>query len=202
MNRERILLQVPLPRMTSGLRCRYCVKKLDTEKQLRQHISATLACRSKWEKELTMPSNPLHSPPCDASPNLPVPDTSDSEVTNNDIIEPGELQVQYMFLSNSPPPSKRRRVEDQDMAAASSARLPKARYGEKYLHAAGSTYGSGSITFESWIKEGINQWEPFRSREEWDLAKWLVKHIGHGDMNELLSLDIVSVELNGSRATY
>lgn len=48
--------------------------------------------------------------------------------------------------------------------------------------------------FEGWLKEGISQWEPFRSREEWELAKWLVKHIGHGEMNEVLGLDIVSAE--------
>lgn len=180
--------------MTANLRCRYCVKKLGTEKQLRQHISASLACRSKWENELTTSRDPPYSPPRDMSPNPPIPNIFDSETADNNPIESGELQVQFTFLSNSPPPSKRARIEDQDTSAASSTRLPKVRYGEKYEPAARATYGSGNIMFEGWLKEGISQWEPFRSREEWELAKWLVKHIGHGEMNEVLGLDIVSAE--------
>lgn len=175
------------PHMTANLRCCYCIKRFNTEKQLRQHISATLACRSKWEEELTMPS----SSRCDPSSSPVAPGTLNPEAIDD--IELHELHVQYMFLSDGPPPSKRARVEDQDTTmATSSARLPKLRYGEIYPYAAGSTYGSESTTFESWIKEGVSKWEPFRSREEWNLAKWLVKHIGHGGMNELLGLDIVS----------
>lgn len=182
--------------MSTSLWCHYCVKRLDTDRQLRQHISATATCRSKWEDELTRSSSPLASPPGDQSPDPPVYNTSNSDTVDSYVIEPGELQVQYAFLSDGPPPLKkiRTQVEDREAITASSARLPKIQYRERYLPAAGSVYGSGNTMFETWNKEGISKWGPFRSREEWDLGKWLMKNIGHGNMNELLGLDIVSVQ--------
>lgn len=139
-----------------------------------------------------MSSSPPYSPPCNLSPGPLLLDTCNFDTIDDSVVEPSELWVQYMFLSNDPPPSKRARLEDQDTTTASSARLPKRRYWEKYPHPAGSMYGFGRMTFESWMKKRMSKWEPFRSQEEWDLAKWLVKHTGHGGINELLGLDIVS----------
>lgn len=173
--------------MTTNLHCHYCVKRLDTQRQLRQHISASPACRLKWEQGLTIPNTELETLPGDP-PRSPSPifDTFDRADDNHQLYE------RYMFLSDGPPPSKRPRVEDQNTTVASSTRSQKPRYGETYPHVAGFTYGPGSTTFEGWMAEDGSRWEPFQSQEEWDLAKWLVRNVGRRGINELLDLDIVS----------
>lgn len=39
--------------------------------------------------------------------------------------------------------------------------------------------------------KGNDPWEPFTSREEWELAEWLLKNVGQKSTNEFLKLHIV-----------
>lgn len=52
-------------------------------------------------------------------------------------------------------------------------------------------------TFEKWEREnaeaGRDQWFPFQSKEEWELAAWLAQNVGHNKIDEFLKLEIVSV---------
>jgi hypothetical protein len=40
---------------------------------------------------------------------------------------------------------------------------------------------------------GEGPYAPFVSKEEWELARWAVRNLGHGQMNSLLELDHVSI---------
>lgn len=61
---------------------------------------------------------------------------------------------------------------------------------------AGATYGPGKTAFEiihdEEILKGGVVLGPFRDDDEWQLAKWLIKHVGHTATEEFLNLSIVS----------
>jgi len=42
------------------------------------------------------------------------------------------------------------------------------------------------------ILEGGDIWGPFESEEEWQLAKWLIKSVGHTQAENFLRLNVVS----------
>ena len=61
---------------------------------------------------------------------------------------------------------------------------------------AGATIGVCKTLFESYrdeqVLEGADILGPFESDEEWELAKWLIKNVGHNQAEEFLKLPIVS----------
>ncbi|KAJ6619442.1 hypothetical protein B0H10DRAFT_2163885 [Mycena sp. CBHHK59/15] len=62
--------------------------------------------------------------------------------------------------------------------------------------AAGATYGPAKTTFELIRDDEIltpgTVLGPFRDDDEWQLAKWLIKHVGHTATEEFLKLPIIS----------
>lgn len=62
---------------------------------------------------------------------------------------------------------------------------------------AGATYGPAKTVFEEIrdeeILKGAEVLGPFRDEQEWELAKWLIKHVGHRAADEFLKLSIVSL---------
>jgi hypothetical protein len=59
----------------------------------------------------------------------------------------------------------------------------------------GHAYGLGRTLFESIQNDHINNDDvlgPFKDEAEWELAKWLIKNVGHAQMDTLLKLSIVS----------
>ncbi|KAG6914685.1 hypothetical protein DXG01_015946 [Tephrocybe rancida] len=70
---------------------------------------------------------------------------------------------------------------------------------ERYIHEypcpAGQWIRCAKTAFENLVdcqaKEGKEHWEPFESEEEWELAMWLIKHIGQKSTDEYLKLPIV-----------
>ncbi|KAJ7127996.1 hypothetical protein C8R44DRAFT_548014, partial [Mycena epipterygia] len=67
---------------------------------------------------------------------------------------------------------------------------------------AGATYGPGKTAFEiihdEEILKGGVVLGPFRDDDEWQLAKWLIKHVGHTATEEFLNLSIISERANPS----
>ncbi|KAJ7135978.1 hypothetical protein C8R44DRAFT_530934, partial [Mycena epipterygia] len=61
---------------------------------------------------------------------------------------------------------------------------------------AGATYGKGKTAFQiihdEEILKGGMVLGPFRDEDEWQLAKWLIKHVGHTATDEFLKLSIIS----------
>lgn len=44
-------------------------------------------------------------------------------------------------------------------------------------------------------RNGLPVYHPFASMAEWELARWAIKHLGHGEMDGMLALDAVSLTL-------
>ncbi|KAF7367105.1 hypothetical protein MSAN_00970100 [Mycena sanguinolenta] len=63
-------------------------------------------------------------------------------------------------------------------------------------YAAGATYGRTKTMFEhirdDQILTGCEVLGPFQDEEEWELAKWLIKNVGHNQAEAFLKLPIVS----------
>ncbi|EED77474.1 predicted protein [Postia placenta Mad-698-R] len=64
--------------------------------------------------------------------------------------------------------------------------------GEK---SAGLTYGEAKLLFQAihdeQVLQGADVFGPFESEEEWDLAKWLIKNVGHTQAEKFLKLPII-----------
>jgi len=82
-----------------------------------------------------------------------------------------------------------------------------ARYIEEFPDSfgAGSVWGEDVPFFEKirlcQEEDGSSQWGPFKDKEEWELAEWLIRNVGQKQTDAFLNLNIVSyyliVHLNG-----
>lgn len=70
------------------------------------------------------------------------------------------------------------------------------RFYQYYTGEAATTFGAGRTRFEEMEREDLKEkrkpWAPYKSREEWELARFLAKNLGHNKIEEFLKLDIVS----------
>lgn len=80
-------------------------------------------------------------------------------------------------------------IPDEDDAGYYEMKFPAEKQ-------AGATFGESRTTFESirddQILRGAEVLGPFASDEEWELAKWLIKNVGHNQADVFLKLPIVS----------
>ncbi|EED80450.1 predicted protein [Postia placenta Mad-698-R] len=71
------------------------------------------------------------------------------------------------------------------------------RYQTKQLSekSAGLTYREAKLPFQAirdeQVLQGADVFRPFESEEEWDLAKWLIKNVGHTQAEKFLKLPII-----------
>jgi hypothetical protein len=114
-----------------------------------------------------------------------------------------EIPLESGLASQSQQDSEIPASEDPDQDASIPTQLPQERPGirpqwyrtpdEKL--GAGATYGPGKTAFEiirdEEILKGGTVLGPFRDDDEWQLAKWLIKHVGHTATEEFLKLPIV-----------
>ncbi len=88
-------------------------------------------------------------------------------------------------------PSHRVRVEEVEDEEAP-------RYAQPFPDdaCAGQVYGSAKTMFDiirdDQVLQGAEVWGPFRNDDEWQLAKWLIKNVGHNQAEEFLKLGLVS----------
>ena len=66
---------------------------------------------------------------------------------------------------------------------------------EAYPGDAGQGIQKSKTRFEKWLEiqdiEGTDPWQPFASKEEWALTRWLMNNVGQKSTNEYLKLPIV-----------
>lgn len=65
-----------------------------------------------------------------------------------------------------------------------------------FAHGAGATFGVAKTPFDiicnEQILQGAKVWGLFRDDKQWQLAKWLIKNVGHSQAEEFLKLGVVS----------
>jgi hypothetical protein len=98
---------------------------------------------------------------------------------------------------NAPDQSARLHVTIQD-AEEGDKEAESAFYIEEFPAnlGAGAVWGKDVPFFEKLWREqeenGSSRWGPFEDQDEWELAMWLIRNVGHKQINAFLNLKIVS----------
>lgn len=101
------------------------------------------------------------------------------------------------FVPPSPSPAPRTvSVEEHEPTEENTYQsMHTNRYIESYPGKAGEGTHKSKTQFEEWLEsqehEGKKPWDPFASKEEWELACWLIKNVGQSSTDEYLKLQIV-----------
>jgi len=194
------------------LRCNYCLKPIATEVGIKRHIAQSPTCRDQWTKLLewskcTVPEVTGDHSAQQTNDNAPdytykwggafdgmdVPHDA-LDVPDGHLVHQTRMNVDPGPPDLSEPPSKQARVEEDD---GCSPRWPSSGcFTEQYLGVAATILGKKGTVFESMeaadLAKGESEWAPFRDKDEWELAQFLMKNLGHTKIDELLKLSHVS----------
>ncbi|KAJ6457475.1 hypothetical protein C8R47DRAFT_1328444 [Mycena vitilis] len=185
--------------------CGYCHIGFSSGARVRSHHKQSGACKKKIEDELQTRLQNLTSRPTRPrrrtgkgpdAPNPALPSADDLTGILDDIPFENDLPHAQPGLTDSDA------TRDQDAALpAAGNETPTGRHPnwterpEERLYA-GATFGGKKTAFEiihddEVLKEGVVL-GPFKDDDEWQLAKWLIKNVGHTATEEFLNLAIIS----------
>ena len=175
------------------VRCPHCNTLKPMQKAVNQHIQ-TPACKKAYNEQLTTiggsPSpRPSHkckewsqSPPADI-----IDDSDDAGMQVADDFAPPVDSVPVQ------PQSKRARVEEVEDEDSEAPLHPIC---EALPTSCQNPIRKGKTKFETLLEQqtadGNQPWDPFASKEEWQLATWLMANVGQTSTDEYLKLPIVS----------
>ena len=181
-------------------RCRYCGKDLPTATGLKHHIALakTLGCRKQWQRlehnilQCESPGpNPPQPPATGNSTSLQYDDFPTSDLLDDlpfPTSESGGLRRPASPHSPAEPPSKRTRVEEANVQEAVNCH----RWAQEFDGAA-AQLGEGTTVFEDIQErqEALHEhpMTPFANKDDWDLAKWLMKNTTRTATDEFLKMD-------------
>ena len=175
-------------------KCNFCGKAdIPTQAGLKVHIQLSKAgCREAMGRQMNRslsPENEIRQIPArqDKSFNsgdIPIDDIPPfvPSPRNTDSPEPEPTGVEHQ--------SKRARVEEVEDEET------YLRYVKEFPTTA-EEFGDGKTAFEQIFEEqrakGESPWAPFADKDEWELARWLVKNVNQRAAEEFLKMPGVSV---------
>jgi len=187
--------------------CPFCQIKLNSSADVRRHQQQVISCfkanqkvfgdalKAKRKKRKHPVENETLAPPGPAEAALEPPGGIDDDIT---MANPeGGIPMNEMNIDSElePMEAKTTDVDADAPGVAEKRRHWKESYPGK--HRAGATRGYQKTSFERIRDEevltGAAVWGPFRDEEEWELAKWLIKNVGHTQAENFLKLPIVSL---------
>ncbi|KAL0057485.1 hypothetical protein AAF712_015869 [Marasmius tenuissimus] len=184
--------------------CNYCDRDFRARERLNNHIANSPKCQKlhkTWLKELWHSvAISFHVPEgiADTAATFPESVNSHYPTDNHQAFDTSiETPVLYyhpnLALLNNPEPMD----EDESPAIhdmrTSVVEVPDEDLLDPYVqdspHQAGLCVSSGKTQFhqvdEEIFLKGDNVFGPFRDKEEWELAKWLIKNVGHNQAEAL-----------------
>ncbi|KAJ7889434.1 hypothetical protein B0H13DRAFT_2341561 [Mycena leptocephala] len=182
--------------------CAFCQLDFSSRSLVRRHQLQSPACKKKLETSLGARLSKLTSRrrrqtnEVPQSPELPSADDLAA------ILD--EIPLESGLASQSQQDSEIPASEDPDQDASIPTQLPQERPGSRPQWyrtpdeklGAGATYGPSKTAFEiirdEELLKGGTVLGPFRDDDEWQLAKWLIKHVGHTATEEFLKLPIIN----------
>ncbi|KAJ6585887.1 hypothetical protein B0H19DRAFT_1060069 [Mycena capillaripes] len=178
--------------------CAFCQRTFGNSSLVRRHQLQDPACKPLVEASLgTRLTNLTSRRRCRRRSAEPEPP---SELPTSD-----DLAAMLDDIPLEAPPqqgSDGSTAEEPDQDASMPTLPPKAGSREQYYRTrdaklgAGATFGAGKTAFElirdDEILKGGTVLGPFQDDDEWQLAKWLIKHVGHTATEEFLKLSIIS----------
>ncbi|KAJ7483023.1 hypothetical protein B0H11DRAFT_2232041 [Mycena galericulata] len=184
------------------LQCEFCKFPKADEDELSRHLAHAPACRAKRDEKIRSRLLRRHhrsrSPPVVPGPQTqPVLDTYDLMDVDTDFPGPitgsdsEMLDVDAQEPASAPPVIRRATVVPADDGGEDGFEEPF-----PLDRKAGATYGHSKTTFEhirdDQILTGCEILGPFADEEEWELAKWLIKNVGHNQTEAFLKLPIIT----------
>ncbi|KAJ7699003.1 hypothetical protein B0H17DRAFT_1158261 [Mycena rosella] len=179
--------------------CGFCRIEFSSSALVRRHQSQNPACKTKLEASLGTRVGNLTSRRRRRAERAGAAGEGASEV---DDAPPANLPtvadlaaiLDSIPLENEPQDGPEIEGADQDQDASAPPPFWYKTLGKKV--AAGATYGGGKTVFEiindEEILKGGMVLGPFRDDDEWQLAKWLIKNVGHTATDEFLKLSIIT----------
>ncbi|KAJ7651803.1 hypothetical protein B0H17DRAFT_1215188 [Mycena rosella] len=189
--------------------CNFCSKVFTSWDNVARHKTNDPECRKKVDKNLDSTLERLREemrakdiakaarrngrrrPQVESPPPSPSEDP-DPDPHVDEAAAPFEPQENHTSEPDAVPPGT-------TPPAPESA--PGTGFGRKYWRRdfpghGGATYGTGKTKFEEIrddeILKGAEVWGPFKDESEWELAKWLIKNVGHTAADEFLKLSIIT----------
>ncbi|KAF8881119.1 hypothetical protein BD779DRAFT_1675607 [Infundibulicybe gibba] len=204
--------------MPSQYICTYCLHTLPTGGSLRQHQAKAVKCRNARDAALrdlvnraanfSQPEKLNHAPEVDVNQEMEENTTHDLDAladieanttSGHDTMmidsENVDLEGDELDDSDNPDPdpvcpARMVEVEDEDWPTSRRWTVPF-----PVDQQVGETFGNSPTTFEvirdDQILNGDEVLGPFKNEDEWQLAKWLIKNVGHGQADEFLKLPII-----------
>lgn len=183
--------------------CSYCGDSFTTRSQLTNHQSKDRKCKVRRHRERLKILNRLQeAPSTDNVGNLPSQAHTLEPSFEPPPFEPGPavssaadtINTAEILDVDAETPTRHTTVED-----VADSSIPERLWDEFYppYLKAGQTIGTEKTTFERYrddqVLQGAEVLGPFENDAEWELAKWLIKNVGHNQAEEFLKLDIVSL---------
>lgn len=81
-------------------------------------------------------------------------------------------------------------VPDEDIDARFHQPFPTTKRAGTWKHLAPTSFEKLKIADEEIVGQG-EVWGPFESEDDWEMAKWLVKNVGHNQAEDFLKLNMV-----------
>ncbi|KAI0763922.1 hypothetical protein BC629DRAFT_1596851 [Irpex lacteus] len=188
---------MPLKHASHSHICGHCLKPLRTSTGLRLHIRNTPSCRRRWEQEIRTKQP--------AARRYQTKGQQNGDPTHVDpLYDDHALSTDRNVFDYTPISAQVPSTSSDTVETATKKYLE--RFIEFYPQPVATIVGEGLTTFERWEREnaeaGRNQWFPFQSKEEWELAAWLAQNVGHNKIDEFLKLEIMRNRHLSMRSKY
>ena len=176
--------------------CPHCNTSKPMQKAVNQHIQLTPACKKAYNEQLTAirgSPSPRPSHKCkERSPSLPADIIDDSDDAGMQVTDDFAPPVDSLPVQPQSKWARVEEVEDED----SAPRPCYTQFVRPYPHPVRTPIRKGKTKFETLLEQqtadGNQPWDPFVSKEEWQLAMWLMANVRQTSTDEYLKLPIVS----------
>ena len=208
-----------------GHRCPYCFTDTESRRGLHSHMMQKKTCRERMEADAYISESASETAGANKQNNSNLPTQHPNEADAENPASDNEMDFDELpFHSSSPitdvqvaaaasprvspaaspqQPSSPNHLEDadNDNEHAEADDDTESRWIEDFPYPAGVPIGEGVSRFEEWRRDQENKneppWSPFKSREEWELAKWLITSgISQKKIDAFLELKTVRLSQN------
>lgn len=179
--------------------CSYCGKGFSTESAVSNHQSKDRRCLTRCKQARLKILNDIRDQHSESATNTPPEVITAPSVEFNfthNISDSSADNVAEQFDVNAQTPSYRATVEEAPESNSQHNSLWDKPFPLQYH--AGQMLGGAKTLFEQYrdeqVLQGAEVLGPFENDAEWELAKWLIKNVGHNQAEKFLKLDIVSTQ--------
>jgi len=178
--------------------CNFCLRVFPTGKAVSQHISNTPTCREQLKdmRERSLPClMPSGSSGDSGEPAAPM----DNPIYKPHTYQDNQNFEEAMNIDSNPfdaeHPSSRTNLRAQVEEVEDEYDVWQ-RFIRSYPGEVATEMGQARTMFEAiraaQEEKGLDQWGPFKNGKEWELVRWLMRHVGKSGIEEFTDLPMVT----------